>query len=186
MGQGWGPPAVNHVELVHRPGERALARRLLDLLGCHTVDNGGVWVRGLVDPARENVGDSNNLFYVSEATPEQWALEVALTSALADDGPLGPAWNGYRDRMRDEPQRSAHFGIRCVDQADFERRLDGIREAARTPELTGRLTVAGVYYPGDPGAASPKLAQGFVWTDVVASGSLALGQHIELQWLTRQ
>jgi len=182
MGASWGPPAVNHVEMVHRPGERALARAVFDLLGCRTVDNGGTWVTGMVDPDRGDVGDSNNVFYVSEATPEQWALESALSTALAAGGSLGAAWDGYRDRMRREPQRSAHFGLRCVDRAAFEGRLAAIREASRTAALEGRLAVVGVYYPDDPGAVSPKLAQGFVWTDVVASASLALGQHIELQW----
>ena len=36
--------------------------------------------------------------------------------------------------------------------------------------------------PGDPGAYTDRMAQAFVWTDVMASGLLTIGQHIELQW----
>ena len=50
------------------------------------------------------------------------------------------------------------------------------------PELDGRVTVSGVFFPGDPGAYTDRMAQAFVWTDVIASGLLTIGQHVELQW----
>jgi len=177
----WGAPAVNHVELVYRPGERLLARQTMELLGCATSDAGGVWVTVQVDPHRSGA-DSNNVCYFSEATPEQWALEVELRRSFEGPGALGDAWRSFCGRMRAEPQRSSHFGIRCATQAAFEERLEAVRHAANTPELKDRIMVAGVYYPGSLGSVSAKLAQGFIWTDVVASGALSLGQHIELQW----
>lgn len=42
--------------------------------------------------------------------------------------------------------------------------------------------VAAVFGPGDPGAVVDTMVQAFVWTDVIASGLLTIGQHIELQW----
>src|SRR5215468_7806037 len=74
---------LNHVEMVYRPGERELAGRVFELLGLRVLDRGGTWFTALVDPA---VADfSNNACYASEVTPEQWALEQSLATAIAHD-----------------------------------------------------------------------------------------------------
>ena len=57
--------------------------RVFELLGMRVVDNGGEWMFAL---DRSSVGDaSNNACYASQVTPEQWALEQALTSAMDDE-----------------------------------------------------------------------------------------------------
>jgi hypothetical protein len=50
------------------------------------------------------------------------------------------------------------------------------------PELAGRVSVSGVFRPGDPGAYTDTMVQAFVRTDVVAAGLLAFSQHVELQY----
>ena len=96
---------------------------------------------------------------------------------------LQEAADAYLARLRREPQRSFHFGIRCENRAAWDARLDAIRDAAdNDPALKGRVALSGVYFPGDPGAFTQRMAQAFVWTDVIASGLLTIGQHIELQW----
>jgi hypothetical protein len=50
------------------------------------------------------------------------------------------------------------------------------------PELAGRVSVSGVFRPGDPGSYTDTMVQAFVRTDVIASGLLTFGQHVELQW----
>jgi len=172
---------LNHVELVHRPGERELAKEVFELVGCTPLDSGGEFVSNMVVPMTENRPD--NVLYVSEVTPEQWALEEALGAALNEDTPLRSASQAYLARLKREPQRAFHFGIRCEDRAAWEEILDGIRAIPETrPHLKERLVVSGVFFPGDPGAYSQRMAQAFLWTDVVASGLLTIGQHIELQW----
>jgi hypothetical protein len=174
-------PALNHVELVHRPGERELAKQVFQLLGCNTIDRGGDFVSAMV--AGGDVAAPDNVLYVSEVTPEQWEVEQALEAALAEDGKLHAAADAYLARLRREPQRSFHFGIHCDDRATWDDRLDAIRAAPTThPDLEGRVSVSGVFFPGDPGAYTDRMAQAFVWTNVIASGLLTLGQHIELQW----
>jgi hypothetical protein len=172
---------LNHVEMVYRPGERALAGRVFELLGMRVLDRGGTWMTALVDPA---VADfSNNACYASEVTPEQWALEQTLARAIDHgDDELGLAARAYLERLRTEPQRSFHFGIRFHARDDFEATLDRVRGAADHPELGGRVALSGVFHPDDPGAAAPNMIQAFVRTDVVAAGVLAFGQHVELQW----
>ncbi len=173
---------LNHVEMVYRPGERALAGRVFELLGMRVLDRGGTWMTALVDP---DVADfSNNACYASEVTPEQWALEQTLERAIAndDDDHVGDAARGYLDRLRTEPQRSFHFGIRFLSRDDFEATLDRVRAADTDPELSGRVALSGVFHPDEPGAAAPNMIQAFVRTDVVAAGVLAFGQHVELQW----
>jgi hypothetical protein len=42
---------LNHVEMIYRPGERDVARRVFELLGMRVVDRGGRWMLALADPA---------------------------------------------------------------------------------------------------------------------------------------
>ena len=175
---------LNHVEMVYRPGERELATRVFELLGLRVSDNGGPWMFARIDPA---IGDvANNACYASEMTPEQWALEQELARVLAADGDdspgVGTAALGYLERLRGEPQRSFHFGIRLFDRDDFDATLDRIRAAEREPDLAGRVELINVYHPDEPGAYAKGMIQAFVRTDVVAAGLLAFGQHVELQW----
>jgi hypothetical protein len=167
------PHALNHVELVYRPTERELAKRVLDVLGCRSVDRGGTWFTSFI--AAGGADWSNNVLYASEVTPEQWAFEQALAA--------GVERVAYLDRLQREPQRSCHFGIRLADEATLDATCARVRQAgADGGELAGRIRLAGVFRPGDAGAVADTMVQAFVWTDVVASGLLTLGQHIELQW----
>ena len=172
---------LNHIELVYRPGERELAGRVLSLLGCTVVDRGGTFFSAMVEPSVKDF--VNNAIYASEVTPEQWALDQALIDALGRDDDLGGAASTYVERVRREPQRSFHFGIRFPELAQLESTIDAIAAAgADDPDLAGRIGVSGVFRPGDAGAYTDTMVQAFVRTDVVAAGLLALGQHVELQW----
>lgn len=175
-----GTRALNHVELVYAPGERALARTLFELLGCSVNDSGGPFLSARIADGQTDL--TNNAMYASEVTPEQWTLEQALRDALAGGVLAGPA-EGYLANLRAHPQRSCHFGIRYPTTDDLDATLDRIdRVEALAPDLAGRVTVSGVFRPGDPGSYTDTMTQAFVRTDVVASGLLAFGQHIELQW----
>ena len=182
---------LNHAEMVYRPGERALAARVFELLGMRVLDHGGEWFFCLVDPAGTDV--ANNACYASQVTAEQWALEQALSAVIAateegdghreqGDLHLGHAARAYLGRVRAEPQRSFHFGIRYARKEDFDATLDRIRQAEQDPDLAGRVGITGIYDPHEPGALAPNMIQAFVRTDVVSAGLLAFGQHIELQW----
>lgn len=172
--------ALNHVELVYAPGERPLAHALFELLGCEVRDSGGPFLSARIAPGQDSL--VNNVMYASEVVAEQWALEQALRVAL-DGGVLaGPAAD-YDATLRAHPQRSCHFGIRYPTTEDLDDTLDRIdRVADHSPELAGRVSVSGVFRPGDPGSYTDTMTQAFVRTDVIASGLLAFGQHIELQW----
>ena len=144
-------------------------------------DAGGTWFTAFVEAGASDY--SNNVLYASETTPEQWRLEQALTGALAGDGDVAHAGNAYLDRLRREPQRSFHFGIRYPTLDALDATLAEVDAAGRDgPDLAGRVAVTGVFRPGDPGAITDIMVQAFVRTDVVATGLLAFGQHVELQW----
>lgn len=172
--------ALNHVELVYAPGERALARTLFELLGCETHDSGGPFLSARIAPGQDSL--VNNVMYASEVVPEQWALEQALHAAL-DGGVLAGPADDYAATLRAHPQRSCHFGIRYPTADELDATLDRIEHVVEdAPELAGRVSVSGVFRPGDPGSYTDTMTQAFVRTDVIASGLLAFGQHIELQW----
>ncbi len=167
----------NHTELVYRPGERALAARIFETLGCRVVETGGPYLLVLVEPSEQ--GPYDNVLYASEVTPEQWAFEQALARELAGSGAISEAFRAHRERLRREPQSSTHFGIRLPDPAALDAAIERIEKSSA--ELGGRLSLSAVFRPGDPGSLDPTLVQAFVRTDVVAAGLVTLGQHFELQ-----
>ena len=175
VGEAGNGRRITHVECIHRPAERVLAIELFEVLGCRVVDRGGTFFTAFVEPDESNF--SANVFYASEVTPEQWEFELELQRAAPD--PI----ERFASQRRDVPQRSFHFGFRVPDEAGLDaivKRVQQVGECAGN--LGGRVAVDGVFRPGDPGAIAPNMTQVFVWTDVVACGLLALGQHFEVQW----
>lgn len=174
--------------MVYRPGERALAARVFELFGMCVVDTGGEWMSARVDPTVADV--ANNACYASQVTPEQWRLEQSLAAVMTQssehaargDEEVGAAARAYVDRVRGEPQRSFHFGIRYLERDDFDETLSRVRAAESDPEFAGRVALLGVFDPNEAGALAPGMFQAFVRTDVVAGGLLTLGQLVELQW----
>ena len=172
---------LNHVELLYRPGERDLAKRVFELLGFRVMDRGGTFFTAFVEPDESDF--ANNAVYASEVTEEQWALERALAAALEADGDVGVTARAYLDRLRNEPQRSFHFGVRYPSVEALDATLARIAGVGTSdPELAGRIAVSGVFRPGDAGSYTDTMVQAFARTDVVAAGILAFGQHVELQY----
>lgn len=169
---------LTHAEFVYRPGERHLAAAFFELLGCRASDRGGEFFSSFIEPG---VADySRNVFYASEVTAEQWALEQAIDG---DTGTVAGARAAYLARLRREPQRSFHIGFKVPTEATLEAIVRDVREAATDhPLLAGRVAVAGVFRPDEPGALAPNMVQAFIWTDAVAAGLLSMGQHVEVQW----
>lgn len=170
---------LNHVELVYAPGERGLAHRLFELLGCTVIETGRQF---LLAKLTSDGNGLDNIFYASEVTEEQWGLEGALRAGLAEGGALADAARPFRQRMLQEPQTSSHFGIRIDEAEAYEARLAAIERAAtEDPHLAGRVRLCNVFRPGDEGSLTDIMIQAFVHTDVVASGLLAFGQFVEIQ-----
>jgi len=163
------PRPLNHAELVHRPGERELTRRALAALGCEVRDGvTGVWIF------------ADEVFLVSEVTPEQWAFEEWLRGRIGDE-PDGP-YKEFVDQLAVQPQRYHHLGIGFESLTAWEDTVERIRTLPATdPALAQRLEVAAVFRPGDPGAFGDDFVQAFVRTDIFSVGLLTLGQTIELQ-----
>ncbi len=169
---------LNHVEMVYRPGERELAGRALELLGCEVVDSGGHWLLAKVDQSSPST--NNNVLYASEVPEEQWRFETALQRRLAAGDDLAAAHSAFQEFLVSRPQFATHFGIRFPSIGAWSQAVARVEECA-DPMLRGRLSLSGEFHPGDPGAYSRDLAQAFVKTDIFAAGLLTLGQHIELQ-----
>lgn len=171
---------LNHVEFVYRPAERDLVLALFDLLGFEAQDRqNGRFLLGVVDPTTFNAVDNDNYLAGSEVRPEQWAFDQALAEAL-HQAPLATAFGEYQALLGRAPQWGMHFGIHFGSRERWEASVARIREVeAHAPALAGRMRLCGVYRPGEPDAVA-SIPQAFVWTDVIASGSLALGQRLEL------
>ena len=162
---------LTHVELLHAPGERALAARVFELLGCTVSDSGRHWFTAFIDT---NLRDyANNSFYASEAPAEQLAIEAAMADSVDE----------WVDMIRAAPQKSPHFGVRVGTVEEHRTIVDNIRDASQNnPELRGRIEVLGEFPHDAPDAIATNMDQAFIWTNVIASGPLRLGQVIEVQW----
>ena len=146
-----------------------MTRRALAALGCQVRDGvTGVWIF------------ADEVFLVSEVTPEQWAFEEWLGERIADE-PQGP-YKEFVDQLAVQPQRYHHLGIGFGTLTAWEETVERIRTLPTTdPALAQRLEVAAVFRPGDPGAFGDDFVQAFVRTDIFSVGLLTLGQTIELQ-----
>jgi hypothetical protein len=173
---------INHVEFVYRPGERKLAAAVFELLGFHVMDDGkSEFMAACADPQAPDIID--NVCYASQVTPAQWEFEAELTRAFAAPDALGRAHRGYHDLLTREPQRAMHWGMHTSTLEDLEATVERVRKVELTrPELKGRISVSGTFYPGEPGSLADNIVQSFFYTDVIASGLLTVGQHIEIHW----
>jgi hypothetical protein len=185
MGTAMNAPAkivaaqkLNHVEFVHRPGERALVHALFDLLGFGTMEtHDGRYVMGIIDAGETG---ADNFIAGREVRGEQWAFDQQLTAALKQE-PLASSHADYRRMLLEKPQDGMHFGIHFDTAAQWEQAVARIEAVERdAPELRGRVRLERAFRPGDPDHEFA-LRQAFVWTDVISTGSLAFGQQIELQ-----
>jgi hypothetical protein len=174
---------LSHVEFVHRPGERELAREFFKLLGTEVVEvMDGRYLVGVIDPATFDAQRNENYFGGTEVRPEQWAFDQALMQALGE-GALGERFAAHQAMLDRTPQDGMHFGLHYTTVEEWEDAIARMERAGeQNPELAGRVRVCGVFRPDDPESVTV-IHQAFVWTDVIASGSLAFGQRIELSTL---
>jgi hypothetical protein len=116
---------------------------------------------------------------MSPMRPEQQALEARLVRLAQDDAGFAATLETYRHTARTKPFGVPHFALRYATGdavADAADRLKAMLGA----ELGERLHVR-VFEPGVSGAIGARLVQGFVYQDVIVSGSFLYGQLIELQ-----
>lgn len=179
---------LNHAELVYAPGERALARLLLEGLGFRVIDPqsdatpeelgpaASAYLIVYLDPESTDVFD--NVIYASEASEDQWRFESALQDRLASDEELSDLHRSLRGAYSRMPQAMCHFGVAYPSAEEVSATLERLAGIAA---LEGRVTVSDLFEPGGPGSADDRVVQGFVYTDVISSGLLLGGQQIELQ-----
>lgn len=180
VGQG---RRLNHVEFAHRPGEGALAVELFEALGCacETIDTPpyGKYVVVSLDGSPHGEND----MFASEAEPEQLALEDALLREIAADASgIGKAAQRFRGLQRDKAFRATHIGLRIPDVAAFDGVIARLGALA-AGKFAGRLELGFAMERSleESRATGTPVKQIWVWTDVISTGLLALGQQIELQ-----
>ncbi len=174
---------LNHVEFAHRPGEGGLAVSLFEALGCActTIDTPpyGAYIVVSLDGSPHG----NNDMFASEAEPEQLALEDALSRQMAADGEgLGAAAADYRSLQRDKAFRATHVGMRLPSVAALDDVITRLGSLAKG-EMAGRLELGfGMERTLEEARASDTpIKQIWVWTDIISTGLLTLGQQFELQ-----
>jgi hypothetical protein len=174
---------LSHVESLYRPGERELAIELVEALGCVVSDTGfkgdGADTFLAVHPNPDDQDVQNNAFYMSQIRPEQLLVEERLKQVVAQDQALAEAMEAYRQVARSKPFGVPHFSLRYKSRSSIEA-AEARLKAGLLPKLKDRAHLR-IFYPEDADAAVGISVQGFLYQDVVVSGSFMMGQIIELQ-----
>ena len=175
---------LNHVEFVHRPGESELAIALFEAIGCptYTIDV-PPYGKYVVIQLDETPGEND--MFASELEPEQLTLEQALGAQLSSNGALAAACKEFRSLQSERPFRATHVGIRLPSVGALDEtiaRLDALQRGS----LSGRLELGTPMSRSAEEAASMSapLKQLWIWTDIISTGLLAIGQQFELQAYT--
>jgi hypothetical protein len=174
---------LNHVEFAHRPGEGHLAMQLFASLGCRCSEIDSPPYGKYVVVSLDGSPHGENDIFVSQAEPEQLALEHALQAQIASGtSELGIAAARFRQMQHQRPYRATHFGLRLPSVAalnDSIARLAALSESS----FAGRLELGYAMQRSleEARATSSPVQQIWVWTDVISTGLLAFGQQIELQ-----
>jgi hypothetical protein len=174
---------LNHVEALYRPGERALAVELVTALGCTISDTrfkgDGEETFLAVHPNPDDPNMQNNAFYMSPMRPEQQEVEARLERLSEEDRDFALKLEAYRQAARTKPFGVPHFALRYASGAAVEGAAAALQRSLGS-RLGARLHIR-VFRRDDPDAAVGNVVQGFVYQDVVVSGSFLYGQLIELQ-----
>jgi hypothetical protein len=177
-----GNRRLNHVEYAHRPGEVDLVVSLFEALGCpcRLVDTEpyGLYVVVDLDGSQHGIND----MFVSQAEPEQLALEAALLDGVACDDILGESYRAMRRMMKQRPFRATHVGLRMPTVGELDTVI-GRLEALASGPMAGRLELGTPFTRthAESQATMAPMKQMWIWTDIFSTGLLALGQQIELQ-----
>ncbi|MDG2003025.1 MAG: hypothetical protein P8J20_06800 [Novosphingobium sp.] len=180
---GYDGKGLNHVEVLYQRGDRELAMEFMELLGCTVVptpqvnETGSTYI--CVHPDEGDQDPVNNVLYLSEIRPAQHDLEEVLKASIAKEKALTEVVDAYRHKARTLPYGIPHFGLRFPSFESIEPVLERL-EACSNPAITDRMSVMALR-PSDPEALTDDLIQGFVYTDIVATGLFCLGQVIEMQ-----
>jgi hypothetical protein len=85
----------------------------------------------------------------------------------------------YRQAARSKPFGVPHFSLRYKSRKSIEA-AEARLKAGLLARMPGRAHLR-IFYPEDADAAVGISVQGFLYQDVVVSGSFMMGQIIELQ-----
>lgn len=172
---------LSHVEACYQPGDRQLAIDLFEALGCKTYDTetlslaGSSYVSIHPDPGDRSL---DNVFYLSEMTEQQCALEDILRARIETDEQLSSARDRYRELADTRPFGLAHIAIRYPNYDMLEQVLAEAQERL-TPAMKARASLK-IFRPGDSEDIGWDSIQAFVYTDIAVSGISAFGQVFEL------
>jgi hypothetical protein len=174
---------LNHVEFAHRPGEGDLAVSLFEALGCSCTRIDTPPYGAYIVVSLDGSPHGQNDMFASQAEPEQLALEDALQSQIAADaGGIGKAAVGYRSLQRDKAFRATHVGMRMPSVTALDAVIERLAALAEG-EMAGRLELGFMMERSleEARATDTPVKQIWVWSDVISTGLLAVGQQFELQ-----
>lgn len=178
----------SHVAAVYRPGERDIAVEFVEALGCVAADTQGQADSGSpfisVHPNHGDRDPLNNVFYLSQMMPQQFALEQALKQQMDGNLALSDAFKAYLEAMLASPASIPHFALNFPSMAALEPVLAHLAKGLQ-PTLADRVRLK-VFRPGDAGAMGQDCTIAFIYTDIIVSGVGGFGQLIELQGRPRK
>jgi hypothetical protein len=172
---------LNHVELLHRPGEYDLAVLFFETLGFKHEDFTEVFgatrrITGIFTGSGDD--PLNNVLYLSEFRQPDLQLDNLLRTIAKSNAELQAAIDAH-DQIRRLPGDVQHFGLYYPTPDALAAALHRL-EHELPEQLAGRVSVIPL-----TAVPLPRLgvvaSQGFVYTDVIGTGLFPFGQVMELQ-----
>jgi len=174
---------LNHVEFAHRPGDGELAVKLFEALGCSCTSIDTPPYGAYIVVSLDGSPHGQNDMFASQAEPEQLAIENTMASLIAaDEGGIGSAARQYRSLQRDKAFRATHVGMRMPSVAALDAVIERLGDLAQG-EMAGRLELGFMMERSreEARASDTPMKQIWIWTDIISTGLLAVGQQFELQ-----
>jgi hypothetical protein len=173
---------LNHVELLHRPGEYDLAVLFFETLGFEHQDLTEVLgasrrLTGIFAGSGER-DPLNNVLYLTEFRQPDLQLDDLLRTVAKGNAELQAAIDEH-DKLRRGPGDVQHFGLFYPSPEALAAAVHRL-EHELPDQLKGRVSVipqTAVPLPRVGAVAH----QGFVYTDLIGTGLFPFGQVIELQ-----
>jgi hypothetical protein len=174
---------LNHVEFIHRPGEAELVIELFESLGCHCFQvDAPPWGKYIVVHMQSEPG--YNDFFASEAEDAQIELNDAFQRHIDGNGSdLAAAYKNFRTMLEQRPYRATHVGVRFPTIADFDAVIDRL-ESMIAGKFADRIVMGEIFartVEEAPAGGGLPIKQVWVWTNLISTGLLAMGEQIELQ-----
>lgn len=172
---------LNHLEMVHRPGDRDLAMEFARALNLHVAELAFTQANSLIaiHPEDSDRDATSNIIYLHQMQPAHAEFDALVRQKIESDPELKQAQAKFQEILQTRPGGTPHFGIRYRSMDALDQVIDRLSRGL-SHALKERVSLREMP-PYKAREGMPNIRQVFVYTDVITTSPAIHGQLIELQ-----